>query len=640
MGLVRYIRGKIVVNGETEITGADTLQSFSFDDGNTDSLIIGNTACKQAKIVLIEPEGTACPISEGDSIELFISNQETEDIKNYISIGRVTVHKLERSIQKRTVNCTCYDAMQKFNSGLISEVAVSFPCTLREYVSSICEYAGVPLSGKSFYHDTLEITEEPNQSSRSTLRQVIGKAAECAFSNAYINRTGQLEFLTITQEAIERPILPSDYFSLDVGPTYGPVNSLVLAREPVQDYVYAEDVESISTNGKTELKITDNPFLDAIRYDVVQEMLQEIDGFTYTSYSLEWCGNESASVYEKIAITDIDGKVTHSFILGASVMFNGGMKWDIQADAMSKEDSNTSLGNTLRDTVKDTYIEVDKVKGQITSLASEQQEIQVSNDSRFEELEQRIQTNQTLIEQTANQIKASMSETGGSNMLANSVGYKDLAFWETSDPISYQIIQDAQTDQHTTSGSGIQLINGTIRQSFYTQQGMQYAVQFAYNKAGVASAESSVVLMAEDTSIDVLRTTQAEDGYQNVLFVFEAQQPEYTLVISTSNDAFAVYDLRITAGDSGQAWSQGKDEVYGKGVLLDKTGVTINPLEAGSVSMTMDNDSLYISDSGTLKAEVSDDRIYGQYMTSETGIRIGDVEIRGLTRTRLVLSGV
>ena len=321
-------------------------------------------------------------------------------------------------------------------------------------------------------------------------------------------------------------------------------------------------------------------------------------------------------------------------------MFNGGMKWDIQADAMSKEDSNTSLGNTLRDTVKDTYIEVDKVKGQITSLASEQQEIQVSNDSRFEELEQRIQTNQTLIEQTANQIKASMSETGGSNMLANSVGYKDLAFWETSDPISYQIIQDAQTDQHTTSGSGIQLTNGTIRQSFYTQQGMQYAVQFAYNKAGVASAESSVVLMAEDTSIDVLRTTQAEDGYQNVLFVFEAQLPEYTLVISTSNDAFAVYDLRITAGDSGQAWSQGKDEVYGKGVLLDKTGVTINPLEAGSVSMTMDNDSLYISDSGTLKAEVSDDRIYGQYMTSETGIRIGDVEIRGLTRTRLVLSGV
>ena len=140
--------------------------------------------------------------------------------------------------------------------------------------------------------------------------------------------------------------------------------------------------------------------------------------------------------------------------------------------------------------------------------------------------------------------------------------------------------------------------------------------------------------------MDVLRTTQAEDGYQDVLFVFEAQQPEYTLVIRTGNDAFTVYDLRITAGDSGQTWSQGKDEVYGKGVLLDKTGITINPLEAGNVSMTMDNDSLYIADSGEVKAEVSDERIYGQYMTSENGIRIGDVEIRGLTRTRLVVSGV
>ena len=47
---------------------------------------------------------------------------------------------------------------------------------------------------------------------------------------------------------------------------YGPINSLVLAREPLNDNVYIQDEESIEENGLTELKISNNPILDIDRH--------------------------------------------------------------------------------------------------------------------------------------------------------------------------------------------------------------------------------------------------------------------------------------------------------------------------------------------------------------------------------------
>ena len=65
---------------------------------------------------------------------------------------------------------------------------------------------------------------------------------------------------------------------------YGPVNSLVLAREPQNDNVYIQDEESVELNGLTELKISDNPFLDIDRYNSRTAIWNRINGFSYKPY--------------------------------------------------------------------------------------------------------------------------------------------------------------------------------------------------------------------------------------------------------------------------------------------------------------------------------------------------------------------
>lgn len=627
-----YQADYIKISGQTYPIMQAALYKDCYANGN----IIGTAIAKQ----LVFTIDASAPI-DGATFEHFCG-LGTDNV-TYRSTGTYIVIDLEQSDTNGYSKVTAVDYMLRFNTTYASTLDyASGNVTLLDVLRECCEDCGVPLAegqtlgNESFIVDSNQFTD--GQMYRDVIAAIAG-------INGTFAQIVNDELVFVHPKQSNASVLRFDtdsYASVDVRRTTHPINTVVIGSSQIDGENITKIKSGTAESDQNQLQILDNPFAytQEKRELLIDALYDSVVDWGYMAFELTGLLNPFVECGDMVSIELLDGTVIQSYAYRISYFSPDGVKSITAAPSVTKAAIDYLYTPTAAEIAKRTQIIVDKAEGQITSLASEQQEIQVSNDSRFEELEQRIQTNQTLIEQTANQIKASMSETGGSNMLANSVGYKDLAFWETSDPINYQIIQDAQTDQHTTSGSGIQLTNGTIRQSFYTQQGMQYAVQFAYNKAGIASAESSVVLTADGTSIDVLRTTQEEDGYQDVLFVFEAQQPEYTLVISTSNDAFAVYDLRITAGDSGQAWSQGKDEVYGKGVLLDKTGITINPLEAGNVSMTMDNDSLYISDGGTLKAEVSDERIYGPYMASENGIRIGDVEIRGLTRTRLVLSGV
>ena len=643
----REIRGRVTINGTT-YTDEDYLQSIEVTRSiQSEQKMIGNAISNQTTVKLISDfDGVSISgtVKTGMPIDVEIGCVLSDGTIEYVKYPSLTIESVDEKTVSGVIAITAYDALQRFNHTPVSVISgLAYPMTVSQYMQAICDAGGIEMEPYTGFDIT--ISEQPNLSGTESLRTVLAYGAEALLSNVRISSSGKIKITPVFPLGTSvLQLTGEDYYTYDLNEKVGAINSLVLGRSPQEDNVYRQDDADILANGLHELRIDNNPFLDYgetdSRYDYLDTLFEKVNGQAYYPFTLDWRGNPAVEEGDIVTLSDIENQTVTTVYGGDTQTFNGGLRVKAELKGKSQTETDYTIGLSQRDVQRQAELRVNKVEGQITAVVMEQQEIQVSNDSRFEELEQRIQTNQTLIEQTANQIKASMSETGGSNMLANSVGYKDLAFWETSDPINYQIIQDAQTDQHTTSGSGIQLINGTIRQSFYTQQGMQYAVQFAYNKAGIASAESSVVLTADGTSIDVLRTTQEEDGYKDVLFVFEAQQPEYTLAISTNNDAFAVYDLRITAGDSGQAWSQGKDEVYGKGVLLDKTGITINPLEAGNVSMTMDNDSLYISEGGTLKAEVSDERIYGPYMVSENGIRIGDVEIRGLTRTRWVISGV
>lgn len=63
---------------------------------------------------------------------------------------------------------------------------------------------------------------------------------------------------------------------------YGPVNSVVFSRGGGSDNIYRKDYDSISANGLTEIKITDNPFLeDDERENFIQSVFDKLNGLEF-----------------------------------------------------------------------------------------------------------------------------------------------------------------------------------------------------------------------------------------------------------------------------------------------------------------------------------------------------------------------
>lgn len=96
---------------------------------------------------------------------------------------------------KILISMTCSDRMQKFDIDMpsASALGISYPTTISNLFTKICNYVGLPYKTNSFINSTATIASEPAEFSDSTMRTVLGWIAEAAGSNARIDRDGKVE---------------------------------------------------------------------------------------------------------------------------------------------------------------------------------------------------------------------------------------------------------------------------------------------------------------------------------------------------------------------------------------------------------------------------------------------------------------
>lgn len=361
----RTLRLKLIAGIETYEDGEE-LKSLSIESGaGGTEKVIGNAV--SAKLTAEIGNVSALPVDSSTMRAYIWPDALSED--DAVPTAEFILENIEADEDNACYTLTGYDAMILLAAHTAAEIEIEYPTTIGAYAAAAAATAGLSLADTSWLNADVELTSAPNLDGSETCRDVIAWAAECAFGNAYIDRNGDVKITTIIPATEPNDINPDLYFECELGSVYGPINTLTLARS-TEDNIYREDVEAVEANGRIDLQITDNPFLDAIRDDVIDTLFAQISGITIQPYTLDWRGDPAFDPGDTITLTDTKDNVCVAIYGAESLEFDGGMRSSVEFKSPSNATVDYSKATSAKEALRRTSLAVDKVNQKIEFEAS------------------------------------------------------------------------------------------------------------------------------------------------------------------------------------------------------------------------------------------------------------------------------
>ena len=674
----RKIRGKVyisdyyrIINDEKVYSNDyfldDTyLQSIEIERGTqTESSFIGNTISKKYIIKIIDTD-RELHFEEARVVPHLgiMLESETEEFPEYVPFAPADVYTAEFDTVSKVWTLTCYDDMQKLSEHQIGELGSIEPneFTFKGYLQEIFTLTELELEDANFYLYDENLDSGPNLSGQETFREVVGHLAEACLCNAVINRNGKLELVNAVSDSVVKTITADHFYQCKIDSYFGPINSVVLSRYPQEDNVYASDDDSITADGLTELRIENNAFLDRIsesgdtRYDYNNDLLAasmdydhdgdpltDTVGFGYYAYSLEWRGDPSLDEGDCIEIVDAYNKTYKTHYYNDKIIFTGGLKSTSEVSIILQESTNYETASSIKSILKNAILQVDKINNNISSTVQSIEN--VNND--ISDTNDTVDSNKadyldkiTSVIQTATDISQSVTQAGGLNTIKNSLFLENAEGWDVSSGTSFQTIQDTDVEKNTDSGSELLIASGALSQQFYTTIGEYYTLAFKYKKEAIVPGNTSYVkLYFNGVPEDILTVAEEIDDRTEFYYTYESTSEQIILEISTESDNFYITDLRNIKGDKKSPWSQHKNEVYGKGTILNSKGLTIKDAnELADVFIHADNNSITIENGTEIFSELSEEKVAAPKAEIQGDIQLDEIVVSHLTPSRIIIA--
>lgn len=284
---------------------------------------------------------------------------------------------------KKLGSFLCYDKDSKNEYSIIDKKAVfnelaedwnyHTEATPSKLISWVCYKTGVDyVTTTGFPNADLNIPDAQVISDTPTYADIIVAIAQATCTFARITPDDKLELAWFSEAdfTIESENLSGTW--PEVSQDYGPINSLVLAREPLNDNVYIQDEESIATYGLTELKIADNPILDNDRYTSREEIFARINGFRYTPIKCKSQGFFILQPGDIIRVQLKDMSYASMYVMNHTIKYSGSSSSSFETPALTKAQIQYQTAETVKQALKRTEAIVDKQNQQIQLVVEEQ----------------------------------------------------------------------------------------------------------------------------------------------------------------------------------------------------------------------------------------------------------------------------
>lgn len=355
----RRIKAHITVNGETHDIQKCTLDSNIYST-ETDAFI-GTFIAKSGTVKINKQDSLQL---ENGSFNLFFGIQLNDETVENVPMGNMNVYEKTSDTEYKFM-----DNKMLFNR-TFDTTKLSYPTTPLLAAQEACLQAGVELASTDFPNKNLNIPGEVFFGYDATCADVIVAVAQASCTFAMINREDKLEFRWFSEADFTVP-LDNQYSFPVIETEYGPINSLVLAREPQNDNVYIQNQESIEQNGLTELKFSDNPFLDIDRYNSRTAIWNRVNGFSYIPLTASTPGYFHLDCGDIINIQAEGGNYIELYVMNHTLEYSGGIKSIFSTPALSKNQINYSIASTVESRILKTELTVDKIQGEINSFIEE-----------------------------------------------------------------------------------------------------------------------------------------------------------------------------------------------------------------------------------------------------------------------------
>lgn len=225
---------------------------------------------------------------------------------------------------------------------------------------------------------------------------------------------------------------------------------------------------------------------------------------------------------------------------------------------------------------------------------------------------------------TADSLTNTFKSTGGSNLLLNSVGFKNKEYWTV-------VLGDANisTNQNQSIlSSGSEFILGPdseMRQAYKTEIGETYSLSFKYKFTEVNSGDTAEIsLNGSTTSRAVTIEDSTNDWVKSELLEYVASVTNPFIDIKNiGNGTLEITDLIISKGVN-DVWSPNANEIYSGTHKFDKDGLSFykdnKQIDINASSIILSDNSLQ---NDKIVSEISQRRIYSTTGEFKQDLKIG-----------------
>lgn len=611
--------GATVYNGSDGVayTENDVLQSVVMT--STGNYFGTNTRSTTVKLV-----GTNFALVDKTvTISLSVLVDAANNIYDAISFGNFTVYEQETDLEKGITTIKAYDTMGMLSLEEYQEGELTFPCTVANLASQIASRFNLTL-GTDFttlpnYDYTIAEDLYANINGE-TYRDILAEIAGATATMAKVATTGELVFKPL-QTVVDDELTYAEMKKFKFGSSYGPVNSIVLARTPAEDNIAVTDAESVAANGLTEVKLANNEILDDDRQLLAQPLLNASDGFGYRPATVSTVGLGWIEVGDRIEITDDSENSYEAIITDCQITLNGGIKEELKSVAPTETQTNYAMAGGIGKTIYNTEIKVDKQNQRIESIVARQTQFENEVASNFSSIVQNITS-----------IVTSIQNSGGDNLIKNSAMYaKDSTgvplSWTFSETGTWSATPSADARANgSLSGQVIKLADETVSQivtvkpdddSISEDEKTFYSFSCRIKKTAVGDC---TVTLSDGTQEGVWTITVPNGEAVNYKeYAIEALLPhstELTVSVTASNDAeFYITDMMLAVGSYRSKWTQANGEFSNSQVQIDSDGVTVkNSNLAGAytrvtpqgVEVYLNSQLIALINSNTIKAPIGE----------------------------------
>ncbi len=496
--------------------------------------------------------------------------------------GVFVVQEQTADLEKGCTTLTAYDLMGCMGkTDYKTEDGITFPCTVAKLAEQIASHFGLQLS--------TDFTELPNYNyeiaedlyatiSTATYRDILAEIGGATATMAIVTTDNKLEFRPLARDVSETWTY-EDMKKFKVEPKYGEVNAVVLARTPQEDNIALTDAESVEKNGLTEIKLANNEILDDDRQDLIKPLLEASLGFYFYPSSVTTIGHGWHEVGDRVAVKDDANNTYEIVITDISLTLDGGIKEVISSVAPVETQTNYAMAGGITKTLYNTEIKVDKQSQEIRSTVSKQ-----------DTLENVVNDNYTQIIQNLTSIVAAVQNSGGNNLIKNSVGYvlgtngiPDSWNAELEDEGGLTVMASSEAANRGSISNNIMVLAGiTLRQriSVAADEGAAEPTKYTFSvkiKKTAARGTGSIVLTdgLNEYRIDI--ASADEPYYQEYSIKGIVPKNSYLdlIVYGSADSDFTVTDMMLSTGDYVAQWTQANGEFANTQVSIDVNGVKV-----------------------------------------------------------------